>query len=82
MSKKYIDTSFTSFIKHKLHETIKSRDIEDKTANNKEPKELTANNSNFKKDKEEPKFGSIEYMAELHREFNKIWEEYDNLYGH
>ena len=81
MSKKYIETSFTTFVKHKLNETIKDKGIENKKANDntKANDEEPAEESKIKKDKKE--IGRDNFVYEMQREFNKIWQEYDNLYG-
>jgi len=83
MSRKYIETSFTSFVKHKLNETIKDKGIENKKAsdNTKVNDDETAEESKQKQDKKELKSGSDNFVYEMQREFNKIWQEYDNLYG-
>jgi len=82
MGRKYIETSFTSFVKHKLHETIKSEEIEKpKEIKNTKPNEDEPDEEGeLAKDKKKS-MASNEYVSELQREFNKIWDEYDSLYG-
>ena len=81
MSRKYIETSFTSFVKNKLYETIEREKTENTKASedantiDNEPDE----DSKLMIDKKEMERESFVY--ELQREFNKIWQEYDNLYG-
>ena len=72
MSKKYIDTSFRSFIKYKLNEITQTQSLEiDQQPND--------SIQNAKKNKNEYKIGSKEYMAEMVREFEDILKGYDNL---
>lgn len=85
MSRKYVDTSFTSFVKYKLNEIVKSQQIheqpKEEEINDNEETPADEENGEIKKDKKaEPKFGSREYMAEMVREFNKIQQEYDYLH--
>ena len=81
MSRKYIETSFTSFVKHKLNETIKGEGTENKKASEdaKTKDDEPDDEGKLMKDKKE--IGRDSYVYELQREFNKIWQEYDNLYG-
>ncbi len=85
MSRKYVDTSFTSFVKYKLNEIVKSEQIheqpkKDETDDN-EKAEANEGDDEIKPNKQAgPKFGSREYMAEMVREFNKIQQEYDYLH--
>ncbi len=83
MSKKYLETSFTTFVKLKLNETIKSKEIakQKEITNGKENEDEPDEENDLKKDKKAPKVGRDEYVCELQREFDKLWDEYDSLYG-
>lgn len=88
--KKHINTSFQSFLKHKLDEAKKSlkddelieEPIEDENEDIEEQNDekKIEHPSKVIGSKKKPKPSDKEYMSELMREYNKIVGEYDSLY--
>jgi hypothetical protein len=93
MSKKYLDTSFSDFIRHKLYERANAEHDEPQTdeeapedsdnteleapAQDEQPQE----ESEIEKSKnKQHKVGSKEYMDDMIREFEEIINGYDNLH--
>ena len=89
MAKRYLDTSFSDFLKHKLYEIAKAeqpqeeKDLEEEITD-KETAETAQEDSEDdtagKTKKKEHKVGSKEYMDDWKKEFEEIINGYDNLY--
>jgi hypothetical protein len=86
MSKRYLDTSFSDFLKHKLYEIAQAeqpqeeKDLEEENTDKETAQEDSEGETDGNTKKKEHKVGSKEYMDDWKKEFEEIMNGYDNLY--